>query len=80
MRLATGAKSPMHNTGRVVSAPAAAWLSPRSLEMASSSGGTLVIAIRRFAATATRATAMTQAGGSGRRERALIRCRRRRRR
>ena len=66
IRLATGAKTPMQRTGRVVSAPAAAWLRPRSVEIASSSGGTLVIAIRRLAATATSATAMTHTAGRGR--------------
>ncbi len=64
--LATGAKRPMQSTGRVVRAPAAAWLRPRSVEITSSSGGTLVIAVRRLAATASRASAMIHTGGSDR--------------
>lgn len=53
----------MQSTGRVVSAPIHALDRPRSAAMVLASGGTLAIAARRFAATATSASARSQVGG-----------------
>ena len=66
-RWAVGANTPMHSTGSVVSAPMAALERPRSLEMVSTSGGTLAMTVRRLAATATRPRIITQRGGRWRR-------------
>ncbi len=60
--LATGASRPMQSTGKVVSTPIHALLSPRSALMLWASGGRLAISVRRLAATSTSAVTTTQVG------------------
>src|SRR5450759_3801093 len=55
MRCAAGAMSPMQSTGRGVTAPIHAWDRSSSAAMVLARGGTLAMATRRFADTATRA-------------------------
>src|SRR6185503_10899376 len=62
-RCAAGASRPMQSTGRVVSAPIHALDRSRSAAMVLARGGTLAMAARRFAETATSASAMSQTGG-----------------
>ena len=54
----------MQRTGNVVSAPIQALERSRSVAMVLASGGTLAMAVRRFAETATSDSAISHNGGS----------------